>query len=257
MFHQIYITRSFPLMLVFTRLLNQRKRKTCDSSMNMWEDRRTLGLFTTFWTYTHDCSPANDSNLIVKFADDTTVVGLISKGDETAFREEVQNWCTENNLALNAKKTKEIMEAMHRPSLPLHQRPVRGEGPHLPVSWCSHLRWYLLEWEHHSHQQEGPAATTLPKSTQEVRPTAQSATDLLPSIHWEPADKLYHGMVWQLHQGGQREAYSVDHWVRDKLPFNDIDILHYYNVMLSAWQTKVNWSRRGWDSNSRVQSTMD
>ncbi|XP_034023518.1 serine/threonine-protein kinase Nek2-like [Thalassophryne amazonica] len=34
--------------------------------------------------------PAHRNNTIVKFADDTTVVGLFSKGDEAAYREEVQ-----------------------------------------------------------------------------------------------------------------------------------------------------------------------
>ncbi|TKS65504.1 RNA-directed DNA polymerase from mobile element jockey [Collichthys lucidus] len=40
--------------------------------------------------YTHDCAPVHHSNTIVKFADDTTVVGLISGGDESAYREEVE-----------------------------------------------------------------------------------------------------------------------------------------------------------------------
>ncbi|KAI4879833.1 hypothetical protein NFI96_016476 [Prochilodus magdalenae] len=38
----------------------------------------------------------HSSNHIIKFADDTTVVGLISKNDESAYREEVQrltDWC--------------------------------------------------------------------------------------------------------------------------------------------------------------------
>jgi len=42
----------------------------------------------------------------------TTVVRLITKGDESAYREEVQRlteWCTENNLSLNIKKTKELI----------------------------------------------------------------------------------------------------------------------------------------------------
>ncbi|XP_072304515.1 MAGUK p55 subfamily member 6b [Eucyclogobius newberryi] len=46
------------------------------------------------------------------FADDTTVVGLISNNDEMAYRKEVQHlaeWCAANNLALNTKKTKELM----------------------------------------------------------------------------------------------------------------------------------------------------
>jgi hypothetical protein len=62
--------------------------------------------------YTHDCSPAHNDNLIVEFADDTTVVGLISNGDEAAYREEVLNltaWGSENNLALNTKETSEII----------------------------------------------------------------------------------------------------------------------------------------------------
>ncbi|XP_035520671.1 A-kinase anchor protein 13-like [Morone saxatilis] len=62
--------------------------------------------------YTYDCAPLHHSNIIVKFADDTTVVGLISGGDETAYREEVQRlaaWCSANNLLLNASKTKEMV----------------------------------------------------------------------------------------------------------------------------------------------------
>ncbi|KAJ8347265.1 hypothetical protein SKAU_G00286660 [Synaphobranchus kaupii] len=38
--------------------------------------------------YTHDCRPKHASNTIVKFADDTVVVGSISHGDETAYRDE-------------------------------------------------------------------------------------------------------------------------------------------------------------------------
>jgi len=39
--------------------------------------------------FTHDCT-AIHSNMAVKFAEDTTVVGLISDNDETHYREEVQ-----------------------------------------------------------------------------------------------------------------------------------------------------------------------
>ncbi|KAJ8353566.1 hypothetical protein SKAU_G00211330 [Synaphobranchus kaupii] len=40
--------------------------------------------------YTHHFSAAHPSNSIIKFADDTTVVGCISRGDETAYRDEVE-----------------------------------------------------------------------------------------------------------------------------------------------------------------------
>jgi hypothetical protein len=39
--------------------------------------------------FTHDCVAKHDSNTIIKFADDTTVVGLITDNDETAYRENV------------------------------------------------------------------------------------------------------------------------------------------------------------------------
>ncbi|KAI3364455.1 hypothetical protein L3Q82_011247, partial [Scortum barcoo] len=35
---------------------------------------------------THDCRPADSSNTIIKFADDTTVIGLIKDSDEAAYR---------------------------------------------------------------------------------------------------------------------------------------------------------------------------
>ncbi|KAK3508028.1 hypothetical protein QTP70_010635 [Hemibagrus guttatus] len=54
----------------------------------------------------------HSSNHIIKFADDTTVVGLISKNDKSAYREEVQRltaWCKANNLSLNVEKMKEMV----------------------------------------------------------------------------------------------------------------------------------------------------
>ena len=56
--------------------------------------------------FPHDCMARHDSNTIIKFAGDTTVVGLIT--DKTAYREEVRDltvWCQNNNLSLNVAKT--------------------------------------------------------------------------------------------------------------------------------------------------------
>ncbi len=65
-----------------------------------------------FTLLTHDCTAKFSSNHIIKFADDTTVVGLISNNDETHYREEVAQlaeWCGANNLSLNVEKTKEVV----------------------------------------------------------------------------------------------------------------------------------------------------
>uniref|UniRef100_A0AAZ3QEV2 Reverse transcriptase domain-containing protein n=1 Tax=Oncorhynchus tshawytscha TaxID=74940 RepID=A0AAZ3QEV2_ONCTS len=62
--------------------------------------------------FTHDCMARHDSYTIIKFADDTTVVGLITDNDETAYREEVRDlagWCQNNNLSLSVTNTKEMI----------------------------------------------------------------------------------------------------------------------------------------------------
>ncbi len=70
-----------------------------------------------FTLLTHDCTAKFSSNHIIKFADDTTVVGLISNNDETHYREEVAQlavWCGANNLSLNVEKTKEVVVDFRR-----------------------------------------------------------------------------------------------------------------------------------------------
>ncbi len=83
-------------------------------------------IYTPLWTprtrftqLTQDCTAKFSSNHI-KFADDTTVVGLISNNDETPYREEVAQlveWCGANNLSLNASKTKEVVMNFRRNSV--------------------------------------------------------------------------------------------------------------------------------------------
>ena len=54
--------------------------------------------------FTHEYVAKHASNSIIKFADDTTVVGLITNNAETAYREDVRAlrvWCQENNFSLN------------------------------------------------------------------------------------------------------------------------------------------------------------
>ncbi|KAK3506587.1 hypothetical protein QTP70_010160, partial [Hemibagrus guttatus] len=60
---------------------------------------------------------------LLKFADDTTVIGLIQDGDESAYRQEIEQlaaWCSRNNLELNMLKTVEMIVDFRRntPALP-------------------------------------------------------------------------------------------------------------------------------------------
>ena len=58
------------------------------------------------------CIARHDSNTIIKFAYDTTLVGLNTDNNETDCREEVRYlalWCKDNNLSLIVIKTKEMI----------------------------------------------------------------------------------------------------------------------------------------------------
>jgi hypothetical protein len=73
--------------------------------------------------FTHNCVAKHDSSTIIKFADDTAVVGLITDDDETAYREEVREpvvWCQDNNLSLNVSKTKELQETAGQTGPPIN-----------------------------------------------------------------------------------------------------------------------------------------
>ncbi len=72
------------------------------------------------------CISSHSSTSIIKFADDTVVLGLISNNDETTYLDEVErltSWCQDNHLALNVSKTKEpivdFKKRQQRPYTPL------------------------------------------------------------------------------------------------------------------------------------------
>jgi len=75
--------------------------------------------------------PRSSSNTIVKFADDTVVVGLISCNNEKAYLEEFAHlslWCQDESLMLNVSKTKELIVEFRRTQ---HQRtytPLKTNG---------------------------------------------------------------------------------------------------------------------------------
>ncbi|KAK3515897.1 hypothetical protein QTP86_020857 [Hemibagrus guttatus] len=64
-----------------------------------------------FSLYTNGCTSDHQSVKLLKFADDTTLIDLISDGDESAYRGEIDrlvSWCSTNNLELNSLKTVEM-----------------------------------------------------------------------------------------------------------------------------------------------------
>ena len=84
--------------------------------------------------FTNDCMSMNSSIKIVKFADDTTISGLITNNDETIYRQEIDrlvNWCDNNNLTLNPSKTKELIIDFRQNKPPMN--PVLINNEHTEV----------------------------------------------------------------------------------------------------------------------------
>ena len=65
-----------------------------------------------FIIYTNNFCATQSGCHIIKYADDTVVLGNISNNDEEPYRKEIENviqWCQDNFLVLNVTKTKEMI----------------------------------------------------------------------------------------------------------------------------------------------------
>ena len=172
-------------------------------------------LYTLF---TQNCSATHTTNMVVKFADDTTVVGLIShiiqqgNNDETYYREEIQHltgWCSENNLLLNNSKTKEVIvdyrksrKTEHAPLLIYGEEVERvNNTKFLGIHISSDLTWSLNT----SHVvKKGPTKTFFPQETERGWTLPPPARELLQVHNREHPLSQRDGVVWQLHGKGQK-----------------------------------------------------
>ncbi|KAI4871444.1 hypothetical protein NFI96_013072, partial [Prochilodus magdalenae] len=123
-------------------------KRAIEKSLNSLNSVLNPLLFTLL---TYDCSPMHPGCHIVKFADDTAVVGCITNSDESGYRQEVEHlegWCRKNNLYINVKKTKEMIVNFRRgrhAHLPLHVRgsavEVVSNYRYLGVHLSNNLTW--------------------------------------------------------------------------------------------------------------------
>ncbi len=80
-----------------------------------------------FSLYTNDCISKDPSVKLLKFADDTTLIGLIQDGDESAYRQEVKEvavWFSLNSLEFNTLKTVEMIVDLRRSHPALRQHTI-------------------------------------------------------------------------------------------------------------------------------------
>ncbi|KAK3556665.1 hypothetical protein QTP70_011932 [Hemibagrus guttatus] len=135
-----------------------------------------------FSLYTNDCTSGHQSVKLLKFADDTTFIGLISDRDESAFRGEMDHlvsWCSTNNLELNSLKTVEmIVNQMILKDPPPPPHPViLCDSPVTSVKSFHFLGPTItkeLKWEQNIRsQQEGSAEDVFPAVAEEVSPPCE------------------------------------------------------------------------------------
>jgi hypothetical protein len=73
------------------QVLRVSKNTSSTLTLNMGAPQGCVLSLLLYSLFTHDSMARHDFNTIMKFVGDTTVVGLITDNDETAYREEVRD----------------------------------------------------------------------------------------------------------------------------------------------------------------------
>ncbi|KAI4904811.1 hypothetical protein NFI96_000065 [Prochilodus magdalenae] len=163
-----------------------------------------------------------------KFADDTTVVGLISGGGETIYRDEVQGlteWCSLNTLTLNSSKTKELIIDFRQGGAVYMY--INGDGVERVLSF-SFLATHIsedLSWTTNTMALVKKAQQRLCfLRIQEKQPSGEAAGVLLLLRHRECADILYLNVVQQLLAESHKHG-PEDHRLPTALPGGPVHLL--------------------------------
>ena len=82
-------------------------------------------------TVIHYCVSSVKNGIVIKYADDTTItsIGLIPFDNEEHYRRivaDISEWCADNDLELNMKKTKEIIIDFRKKSTPIVPLQING-----------------------------------------------------------------------------------------------------------------------------------
>ncbi len=154
--------------------------------------------------YTHDCVSSHSSTSIIKFADDTVVLGLINNNDEAANLDEVErltSWCQDNCLSLNVSKTKElIVDFRKRQQWPYTPLMISGT----PVERVSSFKYLSvnisedLTWTTHIQTQVKKARQRLyPSVTAEkIQGLTNNPENFLFRGHRKCIDSVHLSVVW-------------------------------------------------------------
>lgn len=121
--------------------------------------------------YTPDCTPTPSINVIIKFADEATVVELIQNGAKSLYRAEVQKLteCSIDNLALNTSRTKELIMDFRKQREGPVPLSIGGESHHHQILMGAHISQDLI-WTMQLSGDEGAAVALIPEDTADSQP---------------------------------------------------------------------------------------
>ncbi|KAK1797761.1 hypothetical protein P4O66_008113 [Electrophorus voltai] len=193
-----------------------------------------------------DCTATSSSTIIVKFADDTIIMGLISDNDERAYLEEIkhlENWCQKNNLLLNVRKTEELIVDCTKKQ-ERHYQSVRINGTMVErVDSFRYLGVHIsqdLSWSRHTNSLAKKARQRL-YHLRRLR-DFRLPSKVLRNLYTSTIESILTGniTVWfgnstkQDRQALQRVVRSAEHITHTELP--DLQTIYYKQC-----QTKAKW----------------
>ncbi len=118
--------------------------------------------------YTNDCTSKDPSIKLLKFADDTTQIGLIQDSDESAYRQEVKELAVWWNPLLSPTH--------HHEQLCNCSGVIQIPGHH-------NFSGLDVGQSHWVHGEKGPAEAVFPSPAEEVQPATGAAETVL-LCHW-------------------------------------------------------------------------
>ncbi len=209
-----------------------------------------------FSLYTNDCTSKDPSVKLLKFADDTTLIGLIQDGDKSAYRQEVKElavWCSLNNLELNTLKTVEMIVDFRRnppalPPLTIMNNLCECSGV-IQVPGNHHLSGPEVGHSHRLHREKGPAEIVLSSSTEKVQPATGAHDTVLLCCYWVGSVLFYNCMVGSASKSDirdwQRTVRTAERIIGVHLP--SLQDLYYSRVKKRAGNIITDPSHPGHD----------
>ena len=171
----------------------------------------------------------------------------MSDSDESEYRHEVSSlvsWCDNNNLQLNASKTREMIVDFRKRKNPLAPIIVNGDSiERVDCFKCLGtiiiIKWLSLGKQQRCCRQKGPTKTVLPAPTKEVRADERNSCSVLSFCYWEYSYILNMCMI-RRHQPAPEEQ-TFDRVVKTASKIVGSELTYLKDISLYKNRSKKSW----------------